>query len=130
RTRSARLPLRARAGLSGRVCQSLHILAAGPRRQPDLGPDLYLDRSAYRLRAQGRVMSQVQLQSQVEQVRHRARRPFLSPLNQRRWQNFKANRRGYWSLWIFLVLFVLSLFSEFIANDKPLLAQYKGELLF
>ena len=75
-------------------------------------------------------MSQVQLQSQVEQVRHRARRPFLSPLNQRRWQNFKANRRGYWSLWIFLVLFVLSLFSEFIANDKPLLAQYKGELLF
>ncbi|WP_127520280.1 ABC transporter permease [Mesorhizobium sp. Z1-4] len=58
-----------------------------------------------------------------------ARRPWLSPLNQRRWQNFKANRRGYWSLWIFLVLFVLSLGSEFIANDKPILAYYKGELL-
>ncbi|MBO6724926.1 MAG: ABC transporter permease [Rhizobiaceae bacterium] len=58
-----------------------------------------------------------------------AKRPWLSPLNQRRWQNFKANRRGYWSLWIFLVLFVLSLGSEFIANDKPILAYYKGELL-
>lgn len=57
------------------------------------------------------------------------KRPLLSPLNQRRWQNFKANRRGYWSLWIFLVLFVLSLGSEFIANDKPILAYYKGELL-
>jgi microcin C transport system permease protein len=54
----------------------------------------------------------------------------LSPLNQRRWRNFKANRRGYWSLWIFLVLFVLSLFAEVIANDKPIIAGYKGEVLF
>lgn len=53
----------------------------------------------------------------------------LSPLNQRRWQNFKANRRGYWSLWIFSILFVLSLGSEFIANDRPILVSYKGELL-
>ena len=59
-----------------------------------------------------------------------AKRPWLSPLNQRRWQNFKANRRGYWSLWIFLILFVLSLFSEFIASDRPVLASYKGEILF
>jgi microcin C transport system permease protein len=59
-----------------------------------------------------------------------ARRPWLSPLNQRRWANFKANRRGYWSLWIFLVLFVLSMFAEFIANDRPVLASYKGEILF
>jgi microcin C transport system permease protein len=57
-------------------------------------------------------------------------RPKISPLNQRRWANFKANRRGYWSLWIFLVLFVLSLGSEFIANDKPIVASYKGEILF
>lgn len=56
-------------------------------------------------------------------------RPWLSPLNQRRWRSFKANRRGYWSLWIFLVLFVLSLIAEFIANDKPILASYKGEIL-
>ncbi|MCH9765439.1 MAG: ABC transporter permease, partial [Alphaproteobacteria bacterium] len=41
----------------------------------------------------------------------------LSPINRRRWTNFKANRRGYWSLIIFLALFVLSLFAEFIAND-------------
>lgn len=54
----------------------------------------------------------------------------LSPINRRRWNNFKANRRGYWSLIIFLVLFVLSLFAEFIANDRPILVQYKGEILF
>ncbi len=60
----------------------------------------------------------------------RSRRPRLSPLNQRRWANFKANRRGYWSLWLFMVLFVLSLFSEFIANDRPRIASYKGEILF
>ncbi len=54
----------------------------------------------------------------------------LSPLNRRRWSNFKGNRRGYWSLWIFLVLFVFSLFAEFVANDKPIVAYYKGELLF
>jgi microcin C transport system permease protein len=54
----------------------------------------------------------------------------LSPINRRRWNNFRANGRGYWSLWIFLVLFVLSLFAEFIANDRPILASYKGEFLF
>ena len=75
-------------------------------------------------------MSEIQLKAEVEQVRARTARPFLSPLNQRRWQNFKANRRGYWSLWIFLALFVLSMFSEFLANDKPVLASYHGEILF
>jgi microcin C transport system permease protein len=58
------------------------------------------------------------------------KRPFLSPANRRRWQNFKANRRGYWSFWIFMVIFVLSLGAEFIANDKPLVVSYKGEILF
>jgi microcin C transport system permease protein len=75
-------------------------------------------------------MTDIQVKAAVEAERNRARRPFLSPLNQRRWMNFKANRRGYWSLWIFLVLFVLSLFAEFIANDKPIIASYKGEILF
>ncbi len=51
----------------------------------------------------------------------------LSPLNQRRWNNFRRNRRALWSLRIFLVLFGLSLFAEFIANDKPILVQYRGE---
>jgi microcin C transport system permease protein len=54
------------------------------------------------------------------------RRPWLSPLNQRRWRNFKKNRRAYWSMWIFAVLFGLSLFAEFIANDKPILVQFQG----
>jgi microcin C transport system permease protein len=58
------------------------------------------------------------------------RRPRLSPLNRRRLDNFRANRRGYWSLWIFLVLFLCALGSEFIANDRPIVASYKGELLF
>ncbi|MEK1925086.1 MAG: ABC transporter permease, partial [Rhizobium giardinii] len=53
----------------------------------------------------------------------------LSPINHRRWENFRANRRGYWSFWIFMVLFGLSLCAEFIANDKPVLASYKGEIL-
>lgn len=58
------------------------------------------------------------------------RRTGLSPLNQRRFANFVANRRGFYSLWIFLVLFFVTLFSEFIANERPLLVHYKGELLF
>jgi len=50
----------------------------------------------------------------------------LSPLNQRRWANFKANKRGFWSLWIFLVLFFVTLGAEFIANDNPLLIKFDG----
>jgi len=54
----------------------------------------------------------------------------LSPLNRRRWENFKANRRGYVSLWVFLVLFVISLFAEFIANDQPFVVKYDGKFFF
>ncbi len=50
----------------------------------------------------------------------------LTPLNARRWDNFRRNRRGYWALWIFLVLFVLSLFAELIANERPLLVKFDG----
>lgn len=57
------------------------------------------------------------------------RRMRLSPINQRRLDNFKANRRGYWSLWIFLVLFVLAMAAEFLTNDRPVLVSYRGELL-
>jgi microcin C transport system permease protein len=53
-------------------------------------------------------------------------RPWLSALQRRRFEIFKANRRGYWSLWIFLILFFLSLFAEFICNDKPILVKYEG----
>ena len=50
----------------------------------------------------------------------------LSPLNQRRWRNFKRNKRAYWSMWIFGILFGLSLFAEFLAYDKPILVRYQG----
>ena len=51
-------------------------------------------------------------------------------MNRRRLDNFRRNRRGSWSLVIFLVLFVASLGAELLANDKPLIASYKGNLLF
>jgi len=54
----------------------------------------------------------------------------VTPLNRRRLNNFKRNRRGYWSFWIFSVLFVLSLFAEFIANDKPVLVRYDSALYY
>lgn len=54
----------------------------------------------------------------------------LSPINQRRWQQFRRNRRGWWSLWIFLVLFALSLGAELIANERPLLVRYAGDWYF
>jgi microcin C transport system permease protein len=54
----------------------------------------------------------------------------VAPLGKRRWENFKRHRRGYWSLWIFTFLFVLSLFAEFIANDKPFLIIYDGRPYF
>jgi len=54
----------------------------------------------------------------------------VSPLNQRRWRNFKSNRRGYWSFWIFMALFLISLFAELIANDRPFLIKFDGKLYF
>jgi microcin C transport system permease protein len=54
----------------------------------------------------------------------------MTPLTRRRLANFRANRRGYWSLWIFLTLFGLSLCAELIANDKPLLVRYEGHFYF
>jgi microcin C transport system permease protein len=53
----------------------------------------------------------------------------LSSINRRRWENFKKNRRGYWSFRILLVLFGLSLFAEVLANDRPILVRYKSEML-
>ncbi len=51
----------------------------------------------------------------------------LTPPTARLIENFRANRRGVWSLWIFLALFVFSLFAELIANDKPLLIRHEGK---
>lgn len=54
----------------------------------------------------------------------------LSPMNEKRLHRFKSNKRAVWSLWIFGVLFLLTLFSELIANDKPLLVKYDGSLYY
>lgn len=54
----------------------------------------------------------------------------LSPLTRRRMANFRSNRRGFWSLWIFLVMFGISLFAELIANDKPILIHFQDKFYF
>jgi microcin C transport system permease protein len=54
----------------------------------------------------------------------------LTPLQRRRLANFKANRRAFWSFWIFLLIFTVTLFAEFVANDKPLVVRFQGELRF
>ena len=54
----------------------------------------------------------------------------LSPLTRRRLQNFRANRRGWWSMWIFLALFAVTLCAEVVANDRPLVARVDGNWLF
>ena len=59
--------------------------------------------------------------------RHRGRLFNLSPLTRRRLHNFRANRRGWWALWVFVLVFVLTLFAELIANDKPLLIRFDGQ---
>lgn len=66
----------------------------------------------------------------TDQVTAPRRRFALSPINRRRWENFKANRRGYVSLWVFLVLFAVSMCAEFIASDKPFIVQYDGKYFF
>ena len=64
----------------------------------------------------------------TEMSEPKVKNSWLSPLNQRRWKNFCANRRAFWSLWIFALIFGLTLAAELIANDKPLLVSYRGEL--
>ena len=54
----------------------------------------------------------------------------LNPITQRRIKQFKANKRGYWSLWLFMFLFIFTLCAELVANDKPLMVQYNGSYYF
>lgn len=54
----------------------------------------------------------------------------FSPINQRRIQSFRSNRRASWSLVFFLAVFTLTLFAEFLANDKPIVIRYQGEFFF
>lgn len=54
-------------------------------------------------------------------------RPQLTPMGRQRWQRFKANRRAWWSLWVFGIVFAVSMVSELVANDRPLLIWHDGE---
>ena len=54
----------------------------------------------------------------------------LSPLNKRRLNNFVSNKRGFYSFWFFTILFIISLFANFVANEKPLLVKYNSEFYF
>ena len=54
----------------------------------------------------------------------------ISPLNRRRLNNFKLNKRGWYYFWIFSFLFFISIFADFIANDKPLIIKYNNNLYF
>ena len=54
----------------------------------------------------------------------------FSPLAQRRWDNFKANKRGFVAFWLFSALFFLTLSAEIVANDKPLVVSFRNELYF
>ncbi len=63
-------------------------------------------------------------------VTETAARPGVSPVLRRRWRNFKANKRGYRSLWMVGTMVVASMFAELIANDAPLLLRYEGAFYF
>ena len=54
----------------------------------------------------------------------------LSPLNKRRLYNFTKNKRGLYSFWIFFALFIVTLFADFIANEKPLVVKYENEFYY
>lgn len=55
---------------------------------------------------------------------------FLNPLNRRRWRNFRANGRAFWSLWLFLLIYGLTLLAPLLANDRPLMVTYQGERFY
>ena len=54
----------------------------------------------------------------------------ISPLNKRRLENFKSNKRGLYSFWIFSFLFIISIFADFVANEKPLIIKYNSNFFF
>ncbi|MEX2327326.1 MAG: ABC transporter permease, partial [Pseudomonadales bacterium] len=54
----------------------------------------------------------------------------MNAVNERRWRQFKSNKRGYYSTCAFLLLFGISLFAEFIANNQPIVMEHQGQLWF
>src|SRR4029077_5304910 len=135
RPRAARLRKRTQPRLPGGVRHAVHFLARGPLGEPARRSHLHLGRSAHRLRDAGGVSVDARTDTPDTTVVGimgvdvpPERRPLVvSPINRRRWQNFKANRRGYWAFWIFMVLFVVTLFAEFLATDKPFFVRVDGK---
>ena len=76
------------------------------------------------MNAEGAITINTQLQKRISVSR------WLGPVGRRRWRVFKANRRGYWSLIIFVALYIASLGAEVIANDKPIVMSHRGALYF
>ncbi len=99
-------------GLSGGVRFAVHLHVVRSADQTHRRPLLHPGGPAHRLRREERLMFK------------------FSPLGRRRFERFKKNRRGWWSLWLFIGLFILSLGGELIANDKPLVVSYQGSLYF
>jgi len=54
----------------------------------------------------------------------------ISNINQRRMNNFAQNKRALFSFYILAFTFLITLFAEFIANDKPIILSYKNQLYF
>src|SRR5262249_16105067 len=130
---------RAQSRLSGRVRDALYPCADRDCRDPDRGHCLHPGRSAHRLRDAGGVSvddrTSVPVATQTaptppDLLAPKQGRFALSPLNRRRWENFKSNRRGYVSLWLFLFLFAVSLCAELIANNKPYILKFEGQFFF
>ena len=67
-------------------------------------------------------------ETQTIEPRPSGRFPRVTPLTRRRWATFKAHKRGYWSLWMFVILYLVSLCAELVANDRPLLVWHAGSL--
>src|SRR5690606_11858312 len=127
---SARVQRDADPRLPGDVRHLVHGRSARSDHAPDHRSDLRADRSPDRLRNAGGVMATLVDAVPRERERLLGVPLRLNAINRRRLANFRANRRGYVSLHIFVVLFVLSLFAELIANDRPLLIYYDGSYYY
>ncbi len=90
--RPPRLPLGRQPRLSDRLCDALHLLAARPLRQPDLRPDLYLDRSAHRFRAEGRLMDAAANPTTSRRPSTPPRKACCRRPTSARWRNFQRQR--------------------------------------
>src|SRR5262249_6974509 len=107
--------------LSDHVRDSVLLLPARSHHQSRGRPDLHARRPPHRFRASRRI---------AMAGTHRRVDVPVTPIMARRWQDFRSNKRGFWSTWIFLAIFILTVPAEFIANDRPLVVSYNSSLYF